>query len=42
MDNKEENKGVSLFGQSEFLMEGDPLEEIFALNLEEILCSIDT
>lgn len=38
MDNKEENKGVSLFGQSEFLMEGDdPLEEIFALNLGDFI-----
>ena len=37
MNNKEENKGVSLFGQSEFLMDGDPLEEIFALNLGDFL-----
>ena len=37
MDNKEENKGVSLFSQSEFLMDGDPLEEIFALNLGDFI-----
>ena len=37
MSNKEENKGVSLFGQSEFLMDGDPLEEIFALNLGDFI-----
>lgn len=35
---KDENKtGVSLFSQSEFLMDNDPLEEIFALNLGDFL-----
>lgn len=35
---KEENKnGVSLFSQSEFLIENDPMEEIFALNLGDFL-----
>lgn len=35
---KEENvNGVSLFGQSDFLMDGDPMEEIFALNLGDFL-----
>lgn len=35
---KNENKaGVSLFGQSEFLIDNDPLEEIFALNLGDFL-----
>lgn len=29
--------GVSLFGQSEYLMDGDPLEEIFALNLGDFI-----
>ncbi len=35
-DNKTKN-GVSLFGQSDYLMDGDPLEEIFALNLGDII-----
>ena len=35
-DDKTKN-GVSLFGQSDFLMDGDPLEEIFALNLGDII-----
>ena len=36
---KEEKKqtGVSLFGQSEFLMGDDPLEEMFALNLGDFI-----
>jgi len=36
---KEEKKptGVSLFGQSEFLTEGDPIEEMFALNLGDFI-----
>ena len=33
MDNKDLQNGVSLFGQSEYLMGQDPIEEIFALNL---------
>lgn len=36
--NKDENKnGVSLFSQSEFLIDNDPFEEIFALNLGDFL-----
>ena len=34
--NKEEN-GVSVFSRSEELLGGDPLEEIFALNLGDFL-----
>lgn len=36
---KEEKKqsGVSLFGQSEYLTEADPIEEMFALNLGDFL-----
>lgn len=35
---KDENKnGVSLFSQSEFLIDNDPFEEIFALNLGDFL-----
>lgn len=35
---KDENKnGVSLFSQSEFLIDNDPMEEIFALNLGDFL-----
>lgn len=35
---KDENKtGVSLFSQSDFLIDNDPLEEIFALNLGDFL-----
>lgn len=37
MKKDETKNGVSLFGQSEFLMEGDPLEEIFALNLGDFI-----
>ena len=36
---KEEKKqtGISLFGQSEFLVGDDPLEEMFALNLGDFI-----
>jgi len=37
MNRKEVNSGASLFGRSMDLMEGDPLEEIFALNLGDFL-----
>lgn len=37
MKNKDTKSGVSLFGQSEFLMESDPIEEIFALNLGDFI-----
>ncbi len=37
MRNEEVKNGVSLFSQSEYLMEGDPLEEIFALNLGDFV-----
>lgn len=37
MKNKDTKSGVSLFGQSEFLMENDPIEEIFALNLGDFI-----
>lgn len=37
MKNKDVNSGVSLFGQSEYLMENDPIEEIFALNLGDFI-----
>ena len=38
MKKDEIKNGVSLFGQSDFLMEGeDPLEEIFALNLGDFI-----
>ena len=37
MSKKEEQSGVSLFGRSMDLIEGDPLEEIFALNLGEFV-----
>ena len=37
MDNKDTQNGVSLCGQSEYLMGQDPLEEIFALNLGDFL-----
>ena len=37
MDNKNSQNGVSLFGQSDFLMGQDPIEEIFALNLGDFL-----
>ncbi len=35
--NKEEKNGVSLFTQSDFLINEDPLEEIFALNLGDFI-----
>ena len=31
------NNGVSLFSQSEFLIDQDPIEEIFALNLGDFI-----
>lgn len=37
MNKKELESGASLFGRSMDLMEGDPLEEIFALNLGDFL-----
>jgi len=37
MSKKEVQSGVSLFGRSMDLIEGDPLEEIFALNLGDFL-----
>lgn len=37
MKKEEKNKGVSLFSQSEFLVEQDPIEEIFALNLGDFI-----
>lgn len=37
MKNKDVKSGVSLFGQSEYLMENDPIEEIFALNLGDFI-----
>ena len=38
MENKDKNTGVSLFGQSEeYLINSDPIEEIFALNLGDFM-----
>ena len=37
MNDNEIKNGVSLFGQTDSLMDGDPLEEIFALNLGDII-----
>lgn len=37
MKNKDVNSGVSLFGQSDYLMANDPIEEIFALNLGDFI-----
>lgn len=37
MKKNETKNGVSLFSHSEYLMEGDPLEEIFALNLGDFV-----
>ena len=37
MKNDENKNGVSLFSKSDFMMENDPLEEIFALNLGDFL-----
>lgn len=35
--NKQDRKGVSIFGQSDFLVDADPMEEIFELNLGDFL-----
>ncbi|MBP3821751.1 HD domain-containing protein [bacterium] len=35
--NKEENKGASIYSQSDFLTGNDPIEEMFALNLGDFL-----
>ena len=37
MKKEEKNNGVSLFSQSEFLLDQDPIEEIFALNLGDFI-----
>ena len=37
MENKDINSGVSLFGQSEYMLGTDPIEEIFALNLGDFI-----
>ena len=37
MKKEEVNNGVSLFAQSEYLMDSDPLEEFFALNLGDFM-----
>ena len=37
MDKDIKKNGVSLFSQSEFLIDNDPFEEIFALNLGDFL-----
>lgn len=37
MKKNETKNGVSLFSQSEYLIDGDPLEEIFALNLGDFV-----
>lgn len=37
MSKEEKNNGVSIFGQSEFLMDSDPIEEMFALNLGDFI-----
>lgn len=37
MKKEENNNGVSLFSQSEYLMDQDPIEEIFALNLGDFI-----
>ena len=37
MSKEEKNNGVSIFGQSEFLMDLDPIEEMFALNLGDFI-----
>ena len=37
MSKEEKNSGVSIFGQSEFLMDSDPIEEMFALNLGDFI-----
>ena len=37
MTKEEKNNGVSIFSQSDFLMDSDPIEEMFALNLGDFL-----
>ena len=37
MKKEEKNNGVSLFSQSEYLIDKDPIEEIFALNLGDFI-----
>lgn len=37
MKKEEKNNGVSLFSQSEYLLEQDPIEEIFALNIGDFI-----
>jgi HD-GYP domain-containing protein (c-di-GMP phosphodiesterase class II) len=37
MKREEKNNGVSLFSQSEYLIDQDPIEEIFALNLGDFI-----
>ena len=37
MKKEEKNNGVSLFSQSEYLIDKDPIEEIFALNLGDFV-----
>ena len=40
MKKEEKNNGVSLFSQSEYLIDKDPIEEIFALNLGDFVAEI--
>ena len=37
MKKEEKNNGVSLFSQSEYLIDQDPIEDIFALNLGDFI-----
>lgn len=37
MKKEEKNNGVSLFSQSDYLIDQDPIEEIFALNLGDFI-----
>lgn len=37
MTEEKKQNGVSIFGQSDFLINGDPIEEMFALNLGDFL-----
>lgn len=37
MKKEEKNNGVSLFSQSEYLLDQDPIEELFALNLGDFM-----
>lgn len=37
MTNEEKKNGISLFSQSEYLIDQDPIEEIFALNLGDFI-----